>query len=316
MFMPKNKNNHTKDNNTNEDEVILVNKKNQQNNANIEKKILLPKNDVVFSTLFSAKHKNLVKSLISSILKEKITDLDMDKSTHLIRNYIDDKLGVLDLRVKLNNEIYCNVEVQMHDYKNMTPRMLFYWAKLFQSQLNVGGLYQNLGRTISVAILNFELDNLRDMPDYCNEWVIMDKKEGKVILTDLFKLIIIELPKLAKYSTDEIKHDQLAQWMLFIDNPESSEVKEIMESNSDIKQAVKTLEEISDDKEMRRLVELREKAILDEASLTYDAKQEGLKEGAKQQKIEIAKKMLENKMDIETIAKLTGLTKEEIKNLK
>lgn len=314
--MPKNKNNHTKDNNTNEDEVILVNKKNQQNNANIEKKILLPKNDVVFSTLFSAKHKNLVKSLISSILKEKITDLDMDKSTHLIRNYIDDKLGVLDLRVKLNNEIYCNVEVQMHDYKNMTPRMLFYWAKLFQSQLNVGGLYQNLGRTISVAILNFELDNLRDMPDYCNEWVIMDKKEGKVILTDLFKLIIIELPKLAKYSTDEIKHDQLAQWMLFIDNPESSEVKEIMESNSDIKQAVKTLEEISDDKEMRRLVELREKAILDEASLTYDAKQEGLKEGAKHQKIEIAKKMLENKMDIETIAKLTGLTKEEIKNLK
>ena len=89
-----------------------------------------------------------------------------------------------------------------------------------------------------------------------------------------------------------------------------------MESNTDIKQAVKTLEEISDDKDMRRLVELREKAILDEALLTYDAKQEGLKEGAKQQKIEIAKKMLENKMDIETIAKLTDLTKEEIENLK
>ena len=60
-----------------------------------------------------------------------------------------------------------------------------------------------------------------------------------------------------------------------------------MESNSDIKQAVQTLEEISDDEEMRRLAELREKAKLDEVSWTYNAeqrgkargRQEGLKEG-------------------------------------
>ena len=38
-------------------------------------------------------------------------------------------------------------------------------------------------------------------------------------------------------------------------------------------------------------------------------------EGAKQKQIEIAKKMLENKMDIETIIKITGLTKEEIEKL-
>ena len=81
--------------------------------------------------------------------------------------------------------------------------------------------------------------------------------------------------------------DKLAQWMLFIDDPKSAEVKEIMKSNSDIKQAVQTLEEISDDEEMRRLAELREKAKLDEISWTYNAeqrgkargRQEGLKEG-------------------------------------
>ena len=42
-----------------------------------------------------------------------------------------------------------------------------------------------------------------------------------------------------------------------------------MEENRDIKQAVETLEEISDDKEMRRLAELREKAKLDEISWAY-----------------------------------------------
>ena len=73
--------------------------------------------------------------------------------------------------------------------------------------------------------------------------------------------------------------DKLAQWMLFIDDPKSAEVKEIMESNSDIKQAVQTLEEISDDEEMRRLAELREKAKLDEVSWTYNAEQRGIKKG-------------------------------------
>ena len=41
----------------------------------------------------------------------------------------------------------------------------------------------------------------------------------------------------------------------------------------------------------------------------------GMQKGAKQKQIEIAKKMLEDKMDIETIIKITGLTKEEIEKL-
>ena len=40
-----------------------------------------------------------------------------------------------------------------------------------------------------------------------------------------------------------------------------------------------------------------------------------MQKGAKQKQIEIAKKMLENKMDIETIIKITELTKEEIEKL-
>ena len=129
---------------------------------------------------------------------------------------------------------------------------------------------------------------------------------------------------LQKCGIDEIKKDKLAQWMLFINDPESVEVKEIMEENNDIKQAVETLEEISDDKEMRRLAELREKAKLDEISWAYNAEQRGHKKKAKpvvkklgmqKSKIEIAKKMLKNKMDIDTIIELTGLAREEIEKL-
>ena len=335
--MPKNKKDYTKENQT-----ILTTKDEQQNISNTTKKILTPKNDVVFSALFSAKNKNLVKSFISSILNQDISEIDMDKSTHLIKNFIHNKLGILDLRVKLDNKIYCNVEVQLNDEGNMPERMLYYWSRLFGNQLKSGNPYDKLQKTISVGIFDFELDNLKNLPGYCSKWKIIDDEGRKIILTDLFELYIICLPRLRKYSKEKILKDKLAQWMLFIDDPKSAEVKEIMKSNSDIKQAVQTLEEISDDEEMRRLAELREKAKLDEISWAYNAEQRGIKKGeargrqeglrrrsgakpvvkklgiqkgAKQKQIEIAKKMLENKMDIETIIKITGLTKEEIEKL-
>ena len=47
--------------------------------------MFMPKNDVVFFALFSAKNKNLVKSLISSILKKNIVEIDMDKSTSILQ---------------------------------------------------------------------------------------------------------------------------------------------------------------------------------------------------------------------------------------
>ena len=41
----------------------------------------------------------------------------------------------------------------------------------------------------------------------------------------------------------------------------------------------------------------------------------GIQKGAKQKQIEIAKQMLETKIDIDTIIKLTGLAREEIEKL-
>ena len=43
--------------------------------------------------------------------------------------------------------------------------------------------------------------------------------------------------------------------------------------------------------------------------------QKGIEKGINKEKIEIAKKMLLENIDINLISKLTGLTKEEIKNL-
>ena len=95
------------------------------------------------------------------------------------------------------------------------------------------------------------------------------------------------------------------------------------ENNKELKQAQKVLEEISQDEHERYLAELRQKYIMDQKAIEdagydkgYDSGyNSGTLEGEKKKSIEIAKKMKEENMDISTISKITGLTKEEIEKL-
>ena len=88
-----------------------------------------------------------------------------------------------------------------------------------------------------------------------------------------------------------------------------------MEENNDIKEAVDELTGMSKDEELRRIAELREKAIRDEYAAISLATKRGIEQGITQGKVEIAKKLLEMKMSMEDIKKATGLTEEEIEKL-
>ena len=147
----------------------------------------------------------------------------------------------------------------------------------------------------------------------------------KLILTDKFELDIIELLKIKGRENEK---DQLLDWLIFLENPESERVTRKMEENENLKEAVEKLDRISEDEKMQRIIELREKAIRDEHAI-YDKGlddgiekgiqkgfEEGKNKGAKEKEIQIAKKMLREKASIEFIIKVTGLTKEEIEKLK
>lgn len=119
------------------------------------------------------------------------------------------------------------------------------------------------------------------------------------------------------------KENKLKEWLSFLENPESEEVLYYMKNNENIKSAKEKLNTLSEDERVRRLAELREKAIMDEKEAKYtgytEGRREGIKEGRKQgkeaTKKEIAKKMKEEKIGTEIIVEVTGLTKEDIDKL-
>ena len=88
------------------------------------------------------------------------------------------------------------------------------------------------------------------------------------------------------------------------------------EKNEKLKKARIEMNYLTGEAETRRLAELREKWEMDRVSAINHATRKGKSEGKEEEKIEIAKEMLNENVSIEIIMKLTKLTREEIEKLK
>ncbi len=317
----------------------MIENKQETGEEKMEKrKLLIPKIDVVFHSLFRSSKEKLIGYFISSLIQKKVKVIYVDKDRHLMRKYPEEKLGILDLRTELEGGVICNIEVQLANPGNIVDRILYYWSRAFGEQLKEGDEYQELNKTIGILIVDFKLKEMEGIEKLGTKWKIMAEGEENRILTEKLELIILEIPK-AREMVKMGKKDKIVEWLMFLDNPNSVEVTKIMEENEEIKEAVEELEEISQDEELKRVAFLKEKYIRDEKSARRyykeqgleegrilgikqgvkegikEGKKEGIKEGKKINTEEIAKKMLQKNFPIEVIMEITNLTEEEVKKI-
>ncbi len=275
------------------------------------------KMDIIFQAIFGeVGSENITKDFLEKILKRKIEKISLDKNPILRRELKDDKLGVLDIITELDGKEKCNIEMQLIDKNNIIERMLYYWSKMYTRQIKAEDDYNKLEKTIVILIADFNIKGLEEV-EYHSTWKIIETNSvKKLILTDKFELDIIELSKIKGRENEK---DQLLDWLIFLENPESERVARKMEENENLKEAVEKLDRISEDEKMQRIIELREKAIRDEHAIyakgVDDGIEEGKAKGAREEKIKIAKKLLKAKVGMEVIIETTGLTKEEIEKL-
>ena len=272
-----------------------------------------PKMDIIFQAIFGeVGSENITKDFLEKILKRKIEKISLDKNPILRRELKDDKLGVLDIVTELDGKEKCNIEMQLIDKNNIIERMLYYWSKMYTRQIKAGDDYNKLEKTIVILIADFNIKGLEEV-EYHSTWKIIETNSvKKLILTDKFELDIIELLKIKGRENEK---DQLLDWLIFLENPESERVARKMEENENLKEAVEKLDRISEDEKMQRIIELREKAIRDEHAIYAKGVDDGVEKGAREKQIEIAKKLLKAKVGMEVIIETTGLTKEEIEKL-
>ena len=285
----------------------------EQQKQNKKIKRYSPKMDIIFQAIFGeVGSENITKDFLEKILKRKIEKISLDKNPILRRELKDDKLGVLDIVTELDGKEKCNIEMQLIDKNNIIERMLYYWSKMYTRQIKAGEDYDKLEKTIVILIADFNIKGLEKV-EYHSTWKIIEANSvKKLILTDKFELDIIELSKIKGRENEK---DQLLDWLVFLENPESERVTRKMEENKNLKEAVEKLDRISEDEKMQRIIELREKAIRYEHAIYAKGVDDGLEKGAREKQIEIAKKLLKAKVEMEVIIETTGLTKEEIEKL-
>ena len=132
-------------------------------------------------------------------------------------------------------------------------------------------------------------------------------------LTEMISYYIIELTKFKENKPRT--GDLLEKWLLVIGGDEEM-MKKCKKEEGEIKEAIEQLEEMSADEKEREIYEIRERSRLVYNTEMYEAKKKGIEEGELKKSKEIAKKMLEKNVDIETIEEITGLTKEEIEDIR
>ena len=98
-------------------------------------------------------------------------------------------------------------------------------------------------------------------------------------------------------------------------NLEEEKLKSISDDGI-VKEYMDKLVELNNNDEFRYVVSEEEDAKLIQELLQDSAREEGRNEGAKEKEIEIARNMIKDKIDEDIIIKYTGLTIEEIKNIK
>ncbi|GFZ32155.1 hypothetical protein CSC2_26810 [Clostridium zeae] len=184
----------------------------------------------------------------------------------------------------------------------MINRTLFYWSRLYSSQIKRGENYKDLNKTITINILNF---NYIDSNKYHTTYHLYEDDE-KIMLSDILEIHFVELPK---FLDEQPKlNNSLNKWLAFLTKPEK-EVMEVVEMGEPaIKKAITVLDMLSRDPETVRLAELRMKKILDEKSMIEGAKDERNKE--------IAKNALRKGADISFVMEITGLSEDEVRKLK
>ncbi|MEF2931989.1 MAG: Rpn family recombination-promoting nuclease/putative transposase [Clostridia bacterium] len=286
---------------------------------NKEFKLLKPKMDVVFQSLFNQEHEDITKSFVEALLEEKINSIVINDSKELIREKPEEKLGLLDLELDINNKEKVDVEIQLIKNDEVIPRSLFYWARLYTKQIHKGDPYTKVKKVVIIAIVDFEINITKELNKMETVWNFREKEKSEKVLTDLFEIRIISL-KRAREAYQKDKNSKKNQWVMFLEDSNSKEVKEIMENNEDVKKAVVTVRKMTEDEKLEKIAELREKAIKDEKAIyntgIREGKELGREEGERRNKIEVIKRMLKDNIDIALIKKYADATDEEIDEAK
>ena len=283
------------------------------------------RNDYLFKRLLgSEENKVCLQDLLECILDipaGAIDDLELlDKE--LDKDTVNDKTGILDVKLRLKNGTTIDIEIQNSWSAEFIPRTLFYWAKMYTEGFKEGEAYTDLTKCITINLVSqgFKLNS------QVHSVYSIFEQETHQRLTDLLEIHFLNLSAAQKMDIQKAPietQQKLINWLQFI-NTDDREIRNMLAMTSPILQMLnEQIDVLTLSPVERKLYESRMKLKSDIATISETqfsagverGKSLGLAEGSRQKALETARILKQFGDSITKIVQVTGLSKEEIEKL-
>ncbi len=282
--------------------------------SNIDWDAITIKNNFLFQE--TLRNKSLCKQLLERVLHIQVKTIRYMETEKTMKAQLSSKNTRLDVYVEDKDGNVADIEMQTTDTKSVINyderdektiirelplRTRYYQNIIGTNMLRKGMHYRELKKAYVIFICTFDPFGA-GLPVY--HFTYRCKEDCNLQMGDLTENIFLNVK-----AADKTDDEELAAFLRYVNGqkPDSSFTKKLDEeatrikNNDDWRLKAMTLDmEIQD---MKKRIAKRERE---------KGKQEGLKEGAQNSKIEIAKAMLADGMEIAKVAKLTNLSVKEV----
>ncbi|MFI4918578.1 MAG: Rpn family recombination-promoting nuclease/putative transposase [Legionellales bacterium] len=275
-----------------------------------------PKADVVFKKIFGD-HPKLLISFLNALLP-----LPSNSPIVTLTYLQNEQVPIIPEFKRTIADVKCTdaqgrvfiVEMQMNWTDHFKQRLLFGTSQAFVKQLTKGDDYKFLQPVYGLGIVAEIYDKATS--DWYHHYQLVKKGNATEDVIEHLQLIFIELPKFPIQSSDEKQLRLL--WLRFL--------REIDEKTTTVSQDLLEIPEIALALELAEesaytpgeiiLYESYWDQVSREKTLIMNKYAEGKAEGKLEEKYEIAKNLLTQKVATEIVVAGTGLTLEDIEKIK
>ena len=263
-------------------------------------------------------NKQLLIELLNFFLPEdvKVSDIEMYLDREQDPEVESGKRTYLDLICKGEDGSIFSVEVQQEGEEKIFERCMYYGCDAYRGQISRGEFYYQLKPLYIICILGENFPH-QDESKWNENHLISHYKfmetETKEFAPSTIIINFVETARFTKaLEACESHCDYLLYWFLNGWKFDVNGIPEVLKDIPEVKQLSAACEIAAFSPAKRTLYNrsvMREQDVINQL---YYAKKKGLAEGKTEERLEIAKKMLEMGLSVEQITEATGLSEEEI----
>ncbi|MBF0241610.1 MAG: Rpn family recombination-promoting nuclease/putative transposase [Desulfamplus sp.] len=202
--------------------------------------------DCVFKALLgSESNKNLLIHFLNAVIGFEGDDIITDVvilNPYNEREFIDDKLSIVDIKAKSQNDFKYQVEIQLAVYPALPSRIIYNWCTIYHSQINKKEDYAQLKPVYSIWIIDTPL--FKDIDTYHFKFGLNDLT-NKISLSNQLSIQILQL---SNFDENKSICNEAERWLYFFKQAANKDIDNLPDilKTEEMIQAMETLKDFSE----------------------------------------------------------------------